>query len=87
MYLRLLLVIDPMSKRIGKFSSPFSDNSAHEQCVWIAIAAINGLVLAGINTKGLEPERGARIMHGDERARDTLDPPICYLWHRPRSGP
>ena len=87
MNLRLLLVIDPMSKRVGKFPSPFSDNSAHEQCVWIAIAAINGLVLAGINTKGLELERGARIMHGDERARDTLDRPICYLWHRPRSGP
>ena len=87
MYMGLSLVIDPMSKRVGKFSSPFSDNSAHEQCVWIAIAAINGLVLAGINTKGLEPERGARIMHGDERARDTLDRPICYLWHRPRPGP
>ena len=29
-------------------------------------------MLAGINTKGLELERGARIMHGDERARDTL---------------
>ena len=87
MYMGLYLVIDPMSKRVGKFSSPFSDNSAHEQCVWIAIAAINGLVLAGINTKGLEPERGARIMHGDERARDTLDRPICYLWHRPRPDP